>query len=105
MPPTHPRRGDPMTTPFDDTTTPPWLRDAVAEQFAARVSPPPRWFDLAQLPPLVLGRHALDPRQVHADLSDFKVHADHGHAPLVALLKDKIDPHYRDTFVWELFRL
>ena len=59
----------PPSAPFDDSSTPAWLRRAADEQLGGRPAPLPRWLTLEPLPALRMGEHHLNPRQAHAAIN------------------------------------
>jgi hypothetical protein len=90
--------------PFDDSSTPDWLRTAqeltTAGPKAARL---PSWADPSNLPPLAVGDHCLNDEQVRAVLSALRRSPLGSPLPLVAALKHHADTQALESFVWGVF--
>ncbi len=91
--------------PFDDVTTPGWLRTILADM--RKQLPPllPNWVRLAALPPLTIGTHQLNDYQVQAVLSALRKSTLDTPQPLVTALPHHLDRAVLDAFAWELFEL
>jgi hypothetical protein len=96
---------DDVYTPFDEATTPAWLRAHLASLPPLSRDHLPEWLQLATLPPLVVGEHCLNERQVLAVFAALRDSTLGGPRPLVRDLKQHADPAALDAFAWELFEL
>ncbi len=92
--------------PFDDDTTPAWLRDALPVRKKRFPKPPATWVDLVLLPPIVIEPYRLNETQVTVLLQLLKkAKLDQPlPAPLVPL-KTQADSVSMDAFAWGLFEL
>ncbi|NDJ61134.1 MAG: DUF4132 domain-containing protein, partial [Chloroflexi bacterium] len=95
---------------FDETTTPNWLRDALAgsiTHLGGKPVKPPTWVGPGDLPPIIVGDHLLNDAQVEALLAALNYNKQGGvdevpHNPLVIAIKTHADQHQLDEFVWGL---
>ncbi len=87
--------------PFDDTTTPNWLRDAPQQGLKRSFY----WREPTDLPVVTLGSHGLNDAQTETllrALGSRKKQNDPPH-PFVAAVKSYADPESLDLFIWRLF--
>lgn len=92
---------------FTTDTTPPWLGDALAES-GKKAAKLPGWLELAALPPLTVGEFKLNDAQVSTLLgvlqtvkaSSIRDSLSH---PLIAGIREQVEPLVRDHFGWKLF--
>jgi predicted DNA-binding WGR domain protein len=87
--------------PFDDKTTPDWLRDALA----APAGKPAKWPEPERLPPLVVGERRLNGRQTAGVLAALRQSALGAPQPVVKALRQHADRAALDAFAWQLFGL
>jgi Domain of unknown function (DUF4132) len=90
--------------PFDDATTPEWLKKALQETHFFK-SKLPEWASAATLPPLVLGERCLNEAQFAALLDALRNSTLATPLPLVTALKAHGDRMALDAFVWKLFEV
>lgn len=94
--------GDVAPPPFDQATTPGWLRYALATLPPLPVGPLPDWVVVEDLPPLIVGDRCLSSGQVHTLIRALSaVKLDH-HADLVRGLRERVEVGCREAFVWRL---
>ncbi len=86
--------------PFDETTTPAWLRDAVKELGKKK---PPTWVTPQDLPAIAAESHRLNDEQVSAALAALAASKLEEAHPLVATLKAHADRATLEEFAWRLF--
>ncbi len=89
-------------TPFDETSTPDWLRDVLP---TVEKKLRPLWFATEDLPPVTVGEYRLAESQVSAllaALQQSKIDAPH---PLVTAVRAHADRSALDTLAWRLFEL
>ena len=89
---------------FDDSTTPDWLRDAIANTSLHKKTTLPGWASAATLPPLVIGKLRLNDAQTDTLLRALVQSVLGAPLPLVAALKQHATPQSLDAFVWALFQ-
>ena len=95
-----------VCVPFDDDTTPDWLREALPDEkkVAFNKARKPAWVDPVVLPPVAVGQHCLDDTQVVALLYVLQQSKlDQSPPPLVTSLKTYANRDTLDGFAWELF--
>jgi hypothetical protein len=95
----------PTLDPFDEATTPAWLRQAAEEALGERPARSPDWVRPTSLPPLVLADRCLADRQVEAVLHALRKSTLAEPLPLVSLLRRHLDRGRLDAFAWRLFEL
>jgi hypothetical protein len=88
--------------PFDDATTPEWLRTSLAAVPVTAKTEPPAWSRPEELPPVAIGDRCLSDAQAWALLAALRGGADRTH-PLVAALREHAAPASLDAFAWRLF--
>jgi predicted DNA-binding WGR domain protein len=89
--------------PFDATSTPNWLNEALAAQPYLKLAKLPAWARVDDLPPIIVNDHCLNDTQAEALLRALqRSKLDEPH-PLVAVLKQRADQSSRDALVWGLF--
>jgi hypothetical protein len=96
---------DDRHAPFDDTTTPEWLRAALAHVVATKGTTGAAWVHDADLPPISVGDKRLSDDQVAAllvALRNSRLGAPH---PVVSALREHADRAALDRFAWRLFEL
>jgi predicted DNA-binding WGR domain protein len=96
---------DDRHAPFDDTTTPAWLRAALARVVATKGAKGAAWVHDADLPPISVADKRLSDDQVAAllvALCNSPLGAPH---PLVSALREHADRAALDRFAWRLFEL
>ncbi|MGB8699183.1 MAG: DUF4132 domain-containing protein [Thermosynechococcaceae cyanobacterium] len=89
--------------PFDEKTTPQWLKDGIADLPKQKRSQHPDWISAADLPALVVGDRCLSEAQTHACLCALKLSTLESPALLVKHLKTYANPQSLDGFIWSLF--
>ncbi len=92
--------------PFDNDTTPDWLREALPDEkrVASDKAKKPAWVDRAVLPPVAAGKHCLNDTQVAGLLYVLQQGTlDQPPPPLVTSLKAYANRDALDTFAWEVF--
>ena len=89
---------------LDDTTTPDWLREALAATPTAKAKLP-SWARPSSLPPLLLGDHCLSEGQVNAALVALQKSKVSAATPLVQVLAQHVERPLLDAFAWKLFEL
>jgi hypothetical protein len=89
--------------PLDDATTPAPLRKVF--QSAGKLRPLPDWVSLTSLPPLRLGDRRLNDEQVQLLLCALRDSPLSTPSPVVAAIKEQVEPASRDAFAWKLFEL
>jgi hypothetical protein len=90
--------------PFDERTTPIWLREALRATPRSK-SHWPGWLRLEQLPPLAVGAHRLNNDQLRALFVTLRKSTLAEPLPLVLALKRQASPTSLDAFAWRLFEL
>ncbi len=93
-----------IPVPFDDRTTPAWLREAVHATPRGKATSP-GWLRLELLLPLVVGAHCLNDDQLRALFVALRKSTLAEPAPLVQALKRQAGPASLDAFAWRLFEL
>jgi hypothetical protein len=88
---------------LDDTNTPQWLKDGIADLPKAKRSQPVDWVSTADLPALVVGDHCLGKGQIQACLVALQLSTLDSPVLLVQYLKSHANPQSLDTFIWSLF--
>lgn len=88
--------------PFDDTTTPDWLKKALEETSTGKAKVPD-WSAPEALPPIPFGEHCLNRSQMLALLGALQKSLLNAPLPLVTAVKKHGDALALDTFVWNLF--
>jgi len=89
--------------PFDDATTPEWLRTAVADAQKLENTKPFNWVAPIDLPPIVVGELCLSEDQVAALLHALQQSQFDRPHPLVTQLKNQAKRESLDVFAWCLF--
>ncbi len=89
--------------PFDHTTTPDWLRTAVADAQKLKKVKPPNWVVPTDLPPILVGELCLSNDQVAALLLALQQSQFDSLHPLVTQLKTQAKRKSLDAFAWSLF--
>ncbi|WP_002745229.1 DUF4132 domain-containing protein [Leptospira mayottensis] len=88
--------------PFDDSTTPSWLSDAIkAVPKGKAIS----WVVAEELPPILIQKRKLSAQQVTVVLSELKEKGLEESSTLLKSLKEHGEPTSLDNFVWKLFEL
>ncbi|MBE8400161.1 DUF4132 domain-containing protein [Leptospira borgpetersenii] len=91
-----------MAEPFDDSTTPGWLADAIkAVPKGKAIS----WVVAEELPPILIQKRKLSARQVTVVLSELKEKGLEESSTLLSGLKERSESASLDNFVWKLFEL
>lgn len=91
-----------MAEPFDDSTTPSWLADAIkAVPKGKTIS----WVVAEELPPILIQKRKLSARQVTVVLSELKEKGLEESSTLLSGLKEHSESASLDNFVWKLFEL
>jgi len=88
--------------PFDDSTTPDWLKRALEETPAGKIKIPD-WAAPDALPPISFGEFCLNSTQMHALLGALQKSPLSAPLPLVAAVKKHGDALGLDAFAWRLF--
>jgi uncharacterized protein DUF4132 len=88
--------------PYDDRTTPEWLRAAGSPAAGARL---PGWLDLHDLPSIPVGEYRLNDIQVKALLEALRTSTLANPHPLTVDLKAHADRLALDAFAWRLLEL
>jgi predicted DNA-binding WGR domain protein len=94
----------PASPAFDETTTPAWLRAALAAG-KGKHSPLPRWIGMTALPHLTVGGHRLYDAQMMEVIGDLRQRTSADPGPVVAALKQHVAQPVLDAFAWKLFEL
>jgi hypothetical protein len=93
-------------TPFDEKSTPDWLRAAQPAPAKARKSSKaktPAWLRLDSLPPIAVGERHLNDEQVQALLGELRGSSLEQPRPLVSAVRQNVDMAVRDDFAWGVF--
>lgn len=88
--------------PFEQNTTPKWLKDGVAAIKQLKRAKPPNWVSPTDLPAIIVGNHCLNEEQVNACLVALS-YSTLNPQLLVQHLKAHANPQAMDAFVWSLF--
>jgi hypothetical protein len=93
-------------TPFEDHTTPEWLRSSVAT-VAKKIDALPDWAKAhrSALPPLVVGDHCLHEMQAIAVLAGLRQSTLERRHWIVDDLKKHVAQSHLDAFAWKLFEI
>jgi hypothetical protein len=89
-------------TPFDDATTPDWLKQALEETTVGKTKVPD-WAVPTVLPSVPFGEQCLNETQSHALLAALQKGPLDTLLPLVKAIKEHGDPSGLDSFGWKLF--
>jgi hypothetical protein len=89
--------------PFEGSTTPAWLRAALAQVDSRKAGKLPAWIELRNLPPLAVGELRLNDAQTVAVLAVLKSSPLGSSPPLVAVLRQYADMQELEAFAWGLF--
>lgn len=89
--------------PMDDKSTPASLKKALAETRVKTLNVP-AWAGVAELPPIVIGEHQLNPDQLRTVLSVLAATAVTTPHPLLTTLREVAEPRSLDDFSWRLFQ-
>ena len=96
-------RVEKVYVPFDATSTPDWLRQALADTPTdRRAGKLPAWAEPAHLLPLVVGANRLSDEQTRQVLAALKRSPPGPPLPLVAALKQHADGPALEAFAWRL---
>jgi hypothetical protein len=98
-------RSERVYTPFDDQTTPAWLKSAAKEVLGERPTKAPDWARPTNLPALRVGDHCLNETQLQAVLAALRKSTFDTPWPLLTLLKEHVERPVLDAFAWRLFEL
>jgi len=90
--------------PFTETTTPVWLKEGLATVGKVKAHKLPTWAAPANLPPLPVGEKRLNDDQVRTVLNVLAATAIQERDALLGLLREHIEPRFRDEFAWKLFQ-
>lgn len=88
--------------PFDDSTTPTWLSDAIKTVSKGKAI---SWVVPEELPPILIQKKKLSPSQVAAVLTELKEKGLEESSILLKSLKEHSETTSLDNFVWKLFEL
>jgi Domain of unknown function (DUF4132) len=89
--------------PFDEKTTPQWLKDGIVDLPSQKRSQHPDWVSASDLPALAVGDRCLSEEQIHACLCALKLSTLDSPFLLVRHLKTHASPQSLDSFIWALF--
>ncbi len=89
---------------LDETTTPNWLKTALAETPTTKAKLP-GWARPSSLPPLLVGERCFNEAQVNAVLVALQKSTVSIPAPLVLALCQHVERPVLDAFAWKLFEL
>jgi len=89
--------------PLDEKSTPAALKKAFAGT-TVKALKPPAWAGAAELPPIVLGDHQLNPEQMATVLSVLAATPVTTTHPLLAAIRELAEPRSLDEFTWRLFQ-
>lgn len=91
--------------PFDDRTTPDWLRAELSHSPKQKKSKPIKWLEVQDLPPLIVQSQQLNDEQMLACLDALSSSTLDSPHPLIAKLKANCTTTSREAFTWRLFEL
>ncbi|MBS0206199.1 MAG: DUF4132 domain-containing protein [Planctomycetes bacterium] len=91
-------------TPFDDASTPAWLRDALLEAGKLKQAKLPTWAVAPGLPPIAVGDHRLNDAQIATVLNTLAGTVITGKHVLFDSLLEHADVRTLDDFAWRLFQ-
>jgi predicted DNA-binding WGR domain protein len=98
-------RDEPLYVPFDENSTPAWLKKELAAVGAGKSGALPVWATPAMLPPLIVGDHKLSDEQIQTVLQMLRTTIILQKHPLWTALRTHVTASIRDAFVWKLFQL
>jgi uncharacterized protein YjbI with pentapeptide repeats len=95
----------PELLPFEEHTTPDWLRTELGNCRSSKKLKPIKWLEVQDLPPLVVQSQRLNDEQMLACLDALSSSTLDNPHPLVAKLKVNCTTASRESFIWRLFEL
>lgn len=92
-------------TPFDDKSTPAWLKTVIAAVDKLKKTKLPAWASPSSLPPIAVGDHRLNDEQVSKLLNTLAATIVTGKHEYFDALHEHADKKSLDDFAWKLFQL
>ena len=96
-------REEKVYQPFDDKTTPKWLKEKFAQVEFKKPPKLPEWAAAKSVAPLTIGDRMFNEEQIETVLKVLAATPIEEKAPLLEALKEHIDASVRDQFAWQLF--
>ncbi|MEP0874223.1 DUF4132 domain-containing protein [Trichocoleus desertorum AS-A10] len=91
--------------PLDAESTPTWWWQAFDQHATSKKIKSPTWLHPLELPPILLGKHCLNPQQVVDLLIALKQSTLTAPHPVITALKTQAHPSSLDHFAWRLFEI
>lgn len=95
----------PLRPPFDDASTPEWLRSCLAEGPSRTKRARSSWVRASDLPDVAVGDHTLNDAQREALLDSLRRSTLEKPAALVSALRQRTDRASLDAYAWRLLEL